>query len=205
MGAVGTKASPQITTFISGMSRAGQPQVAHLFSNFKQQSKSKQLSLGSDWQIKQALCMWAGSRTLPYGISVTEENCRRYLAKWLYRQLKLSASVIWQTLRTGNPGGRLFLIFSLKSDLLVSQYFLSVAFLEGNEQLRFSWLNKTLSSNGLPGNRIAPSWLHDVDQGYVWRHPAAASRELITAIRWSAISIHTQTAHSCSAAAFLPG
>lgn len=59
MGAVATKASLQITTFIAGRewrwSRAGESPLAHLFLNLEQQGKSKQPSLGSDWQIKEPL------------------------------------------------------------------------------------------------------------------------------------------------------
>lgn len=90
MGSEATKATLQITAFIAGMewrwSRGGQSQVAHLFWNFEQQSMSKQPSLGSDWQIKQALYTWAGSRIRPYRIPVTEENWRRNLAKQLSSQ-----------------------------------------------------------------------------------------------------------------------
>ena len=77
MGAVATKASLQTTTSIAGRewrwSRAGQSQLDHLFLNFEQQSKSKPLSLGSDWQIKQPLYTWARSGIWPYGIPVTRE------------------------------------------------------------------------------------------------------------------------------------
>lgn len=84
MGAVAIRAPLQITTFVirEGMEVVQSRSVPVGSPVFKLwAAESKQLSLGSDWQIKQTLYTWAESGIWPYGIPVTEENWRRNLAK----------------------------------------------------------------------------------------------------------------------------